>query len=261
MFAARNMMFASAAFSPLSLSPDLWLDASDASTLYDATSGGSIVAADGAVARWEDKSGNARHATQSTGVYQPLRKTSIKNGLDIVRFDGSNDSLSNLSASLTVVPSTVFVVMVESSNVDFAGIFARTPTSGSDFDAASGSSILYTEPGVGLFGLYTNGAFSLNEPTAESIIPWSIISGLNANGDSRLYRNNPTTPKNSTSAALSATSSAGYLIAARFLGGAVDNSNYHLNGDVAEILVFPSALSDSNRQAVEAYLNAKWAIY
>ena len=41
----------------------LWLDASDATTLYGATTGGSLVASDGGVARWEDKSGNSRHYT------------------------------------------------------------------------------------------------------------------------------------------------------------------------------------------------------
>ena len=79
----------------------LWLDASDASTLYDATSGGSLVAADGGVARWEDKSGNARHATQGTSGSRPLRKTAVQGGRDVLRFDGSNDSLSIPSSTAT----------------------------------------------------------------------------------------------------------------------------------------------------------------
>jgi hypothetical protein len=62
-----------------------WYDASDASTLYDATSGGSLVAADGAVARWEDKSGNARHATQATSGDRPLRKAAVYGGRDTLR--------------------------------------------------------------------------------------------------------------------------------------------------------------------------------
>lgn len=72
----------------------LALDASIPSSLYDATSGGNLVAADGAIARWEDQSGNARHVTQGTGANQPLRKVATVNGQDTARFDGTNDSLN-----------------------------------------------------------------------------------------------------------------------------------------------------------------------
>ena len=71
----------------------LALDASIASSLYDATSGGSLVAADGAVARWEDQSGNARHATQSTSAYRPLRKSTIMN-IGALQFDGVDDQVT-----------------------------------------------------------------------------------------------------------------------------------------------------------------------
>jgi len=83
-----------ALWTPAQITTALWLDGSDSATLFDATTGGSAVVADGAIARWEDKSGNARHVTQSTSGQRPLRKTTIQNSLDIVRFDGSNDRLT-----------------------------------------------------------------------------------------------------------------------------------------------------------------------
>lgn len=51
----------------------LWLDGADQKTMYDATTGGSLVASGGSISRWEDKSGNARHATASAS--QPTRTT------------------------------------------------------------------------------------------------------------------------------------------------------------------------------------------
>jgi hypothetical protein len=78
-----------ALWTPAEITTALWLDAADSSTLFDAVSGGSLVAADGAIARWEDKSGNGRHATQSTVGARPIRKASIQNGLDVARGDGS----------------------------------------------------------------------------------------------------------------------------------------------------------------------------
>ena len=70
------------------------LDASVAGSLYDAVSGGGLVAADGAVARWEDLSGNGRHATQSTSGARPLRRVGSINGVDALQFDGSDDRMT-----------------------------------------------------------------------------------------------------------------------------------------------------------------------
>jgi hypothetical protein len=35
---------------------------------------------------------------------------------------------------------------------------------------------------------------------------------------------------------------------------------WYLDGDIAEILIYNSALSDADRSAVEAYLMSKWGI-
>lgn len=49
-------------WSPLQLSPAVWLDATDTDT---------VVLTSGAVSQWSDKSGNNRHATQSTAANRP----------------------------------------------------------------------------------------------------------------------------------------------------------------------------------------------
>ena len=66
-------------WTPASLSTALWLDGADGTTMYDATSGGSVVAANGTVARWEDKSGNTRHVTQATAGTRPTLRASVIN--------------------------------------------------------------------------------------------------------------------------------------------------------------------------------------
>lgn len=81
------------------------LDASIPSSLFDATSGGSLVAANGSVARWEDLSGNGRHVTQSSSTIRPLRRVANQGGLDAVEFDGSDDRLINASISVAL-PTT-----------------------------------------------------------------------------------------------------------------------------------------------------------
>lgn len=84
-----------AAFNPLWLSPRQWIDSSDTSTLYDATSGGSLVAANGAIARIEDKSGNGYHYTQLVLNDRPVRKDNQVNGRSVADLDGATDYMQS----------------------------------------------------------------------------------------------------------------------------------------------------------------------
>jgi hypothetical protein len=75
----------SATWTPASITTALWLDAADSSTI---TLSGSNVS------QWNDKSGNARHATQATSSLQPTLQSSAYNGHAAVRSDGVDDFLA-----------------------------------------------------------------------------------------------------------------------------------------------------------------------
>lgn len=111
--------------------PSLWLDLSDESTLYDAASGGSLVAADGLVARIEDKSGNGNHCTATSGA-RPTLKTNIQNGRSILRFDGTN-YLTGATNATTGNAKTV-VGICRSTNAA-GGVLWSSRTSGRAFIA------------------------------------------------------------------------------------------------------------------------------
>lgn len=215
----------------------LWLDASDASTLYDATSGGSLVAADGSVARWEDKSGNARHATQGTSGKRPTRKTSVQNGRDALRLS-----------------SSAFLTSMSLSANDWTFFFAVKPstaTSGSRFyfDASVGRLIAAqvqgntTEPG------WYDGTWKSGDAvtTSAQVLTWRLAAA-----GATLYRNG--------------TSIVSGSYTQKAIGGDVclfaeNNTDYdHANGDVFEVLMYQGALSLADREAVENYLLEKWAI-
>ena len=228
-------------FSPLQLSPALWLDASDASTLYDATTGGSLVAADGVVARWEDKSGNARHATQATLANRPQRKTGIKNGKDIIRFDGTK-SMINSVAQLATTSGTIFVT-------------ANRPGAGTDqlfFQAGS----LSAKSGVGI-SIHSSPAVRKTYVYGSVDVLGTnstIVSNMVSKFDSSLISFYQNSILANSLAVTGISIGAGYYIGS--FSGLV-----YLIGDILEIIVFPSALSDTNRLAVESYLNTKWAVY
>ena len=71
-------------FSVLSLSPSLWLDASDSDTITHSA---------GFVSQWNDKSGNNRHASQAIGDKQPITSARTLNGLNVIDLDGADDML------------------------------------------------------------------------------------------------------------------------------------------------------------------------
>lgn len=102
----------------------LALDAAIASSLYDATSGGSLVGADGSVARWEDQSGNGRHVTQETSANRPLYRTAGKNGRATLQANATACTLNHSS----YYPST--------SNADFTGIVISEPNTSNQYSCA-----------------------------------------------------------------------------------------------------------------------------
>lgn len=98
----------------------LALDASIPSSLYDATSGGSLVAANGAVARWEDQSGNARHVTQSTSGNRPRRRIASRGGMDALQQNAASASMATSAFYPSAGAGDVTIVSVSLANTSAA---------------------------------------------------------------------------------------------------------------------------------------------
>lgn len=77
-------------WTPASISTAVWVDATDPSTLFDASTGGSLVVGAGNVKRIEDKSGNNIHLSQ-VGISAPSRVLATINGYDTIKaYDGQH---------------------------------------------------------------------------------------------------------------------------------------------------------------------------
>jgi hypothetical protein len=81
-----------ALWTPSSLPLALYLDANAPTTLFNASSGGSNTVADGTVVRWEDRSGNLRHAI-SSGTAN--RRVSALNGTDTIQVNSATQFFSH----------------------------------------------------------------------------------------------------------------------------------------------------------------------
>ena len=219
-------------FNPLSLGPTVWLKA-------DLGTGQTV---DGAsVTTWSDQSGNSNNATGSGTP--PVYKTNVQNGLPVVRGSGLGPFFTLPSlASLTVATVVIVVRSIDngvSTNKD--GLWAIgtsanetlfpyvTNTIYDDFGTNSRKTTVSPPTSLGVFNVY-------EVQTAAGA--WT--SWLNG---TQLY----TTASNTV--AFSATP---LLFKANSTGNTFD-------GDLGELLLYPTALSTANRQAVEAYLKAKWA--
>jgi len=249
-------------FNPLSLSPALWLDASDSSTLFDATSGGSLVAADGGVARIEDKSGNFRHFTQSSSTSRPLRRVSVQNGRDAVEFDGSNDIMF-MSAGLDIfqnVPGITWLAVVK---------WLTEPTTTRIFASAAtnNNSIARSLIGAGAVSKKTRfqsrrndgdtpfAQAGTNDVPATFYIQVAVMdyqnqtmrqwvgSTQNASDTSVLTSGN-TSNTNSTNVAI----------------GAFHTETAPSNIQIAELFAFSRALTDSERELLANYAVSKYNI-
>jgi hypothetical protein len=248
---------------PLSISGlQLWLDASDSATMFDATTGGSLVAADGAVARWEDKSGNGLHATQSDSGFRPVRKAAIQGGKDVLRFDGSDDQLSAANVFTATSDYTVFFVGVGKSINNGGRAFVSLSTTSEATngyfhyiyrdDISNKSRVFFT----------TNAETANSSNDTASSISYNAFHMMSAvhSATNRQWWINGSSQGTANASSGSAAFSSAQLRVGWYYSGISPNNVYGLDGDICEIIIYNSALSDANRALVENYLIAKWGI-
>lgn len=239
------------AFNPLDYSPALWLDGSASSTMFNQLVGGSVVSAGGDVYRWEDKSGTGNHALASDGVY-PTRQVNQQNGLDSVRFTANYANFKGTATGFPVSNSPRTTVVVST----------RTTSTGNQITFSYGNSgektpwLHYIEAANNRGGLNRADATSLLGPHLSAVPMMTILRETDTPSRLITGRTNTTVLAPNLSVQSNTVLEAfGYQVANwRNFG------SYQFKGQVHEIMVFPSALSDATILSMENYLIAKWGI-
>jgi hypothetical protein len=242
--AARRRGGEEPAFDVLTLSPALWLDGSDPATMYDATSGGSLVAADGLIARLEDKSGNARHATQADTSRRPVRKTLQFGSLGAVKFDSDSFELPNFLSG-----SSGEVFFVSKNDFDPPLAFQAGPVigefgTGQDSHHPWSDGVIYNE-----FG--TNARKTCGNPV-PSLTNLSIFHISSQPGLWFLKINNSTLFTTNTNTVAWGTSPD--------IGTSKRSATYYWIGLMAEIIFIQSTLTETQRTDTVNYLATKWGV-
>lgn len=216
-------------FTPLSVAGlQAWYDAADTST---------ITSSSGAVSQWNDKSGNGRNLTQGSGTLQPITGTRSRNGLNVVDFDGTNDSMDSSSFAIAQ-PGMLFAVALSDVGSD--------ATSQRIVDAVTAPFSM--GKGATNFWLYSAGTTrGVGTPDTAAHAHSVLFNGA---GSSRWV-----------DGTLSDTNNAGAngLAGGIRLGRVAAASANFWNGWIAEVIAYSGALSTVDRQRVDSYLRVKWA--
>ena len=181
--------------------------------------------ADGAaVTTWNDLSGNTQGATQASATLKPLYKTGIVNNQPVVRFDGSDDEMTITG---TVAHGTVFLV-------------GKRSNTSQPFAEVSGGNSLNRR---GLIGLY-HPTYSTYDQYFVNGVGVANGGGGSINAFNLFTGKSPSTLANTTN----------------FRLGFGTPSYLKLNGDIAELIIYNTSLSEADRKKIEAYLQKKYAV-
>jgi hypothetical protein len=213
----------------------LWLDASDPNN------DGAMPVDGTALSAWKDKSGNGFNITQSTGANQPVFVKSPTVGGEpfnrpIIRFDGINDVMVTSTTFMPLFTNAITVFIV--SNV--TTVQANSILSANNFTISL--------PNISNQIAWTMGAASVSPAWNAGANAYYVWTFKASPAEMAIYRNHgdirisdPQTPLIASSTALS-------------IGGSY-------KGDIAEILIYNTTLSDDEREFVEKYLNRKYGLY
>jgi len=225
---------ASQAFSPLSLSPSMWLDASDASTIT--TTGASVT-------NWVDKSGSGNHASLiGMSTTWPTFSNAVQNGKSCIYFDGG-DYLK--TPFLSATNTTVILVMRRISGTVFIG--ARDSVNTRSYFANSATNTLRALVG--------------SDIDVNSTTSWTtnfMCTGFAYDGTTVSIRNKGSEVYTKAQSGSGANFTQGYHI------GTYNNIGTPATPDavcfIGEILCWRRTLTAGELSKVESYLITKWSI-
>lgn len=230
-----------------------WWDTSDLSTLKQDSAGTTAVtAANDPVGYWVDKSGNTRAFIQSgASTIKPTYQGTNAG----ISFDGG-DYLTLYSQSTTFTAQTVMaVVKLEASGNVGARVFNQVSAGGNDYNATGHYIPIRRASSLTSVGGYAAGADRSTVTNANGVKSLivarhsgtAIVNRINGVAGSSYSHTLNYTPERIRLMS--------NLVSANDNGGETGAGTYY------ELLVFSTALSTTDRAALETYLNAKWTIY
>jgi hypothetical protein len=213
----------------------LWLDASD---------GASVTHVANAISQWNDKSGNANHATQATAGLKPTYGTDATTGLGKVSF--ASDMLSVADhASLDLTTGITIMVAVNVTTWDpYATIV------GKDNGAQANAYNLHASSDSTVIRCRANATYAA---TSISITGRRIFTMRYNSTSIRAYKDGTLDGTTAMTTAMTTTANPLTIFAADA------TPNLPVTGDAFEIAMWNNDIGDSAAAALTAAWKTKWA--
>lgn len=189
------------------------------------------------VARWPDQSSARNDATEANLSNQPVHRKNVLNGKPVVRFDGLDDWLQ-FNGPFNPKDTTFFIVTKWNAVNDNSRVVGDTGAEGFLRNIGTDAAGRLMRPDNHSYKvLYQSGA-------PRSLNGGSIFDNSNVRNEFFIYSMQPT------------------LGAAdiKWFGRTETNNAAYWSGDIAEVIVYSYAMTDSERRAVEKYLGTKYGL-
>ena len=223
-------------FNPLVLTPSLWLDASDASTI--ALSGSNVT-------QWNDKSGNGYNATIGAGTITYASNSMVLTGTQVFF----------TTAPTLTTQSGFAVVSCTAGNPSGMDIISVKTTSTGGNTGAVIQQIVTATPNnyqqLTSYGGTILAAGTTSVPTGTKILNNYTFNSTSAS----IYLNGTQTASVTGSFTINAS---GTISIGDFWANAINAEAF--KGNIYEIIVYNTVLTTQQRQQVEGYLSNKWRI-
>lgn len=210
-----------------------------------------------AVKTWQDQSGNGRHATQLVVADQPLYVASSSiNSKPALNFDGVSDYLKS-TISVTTTTVTAFIVYRLDSIAAPCRLSSIVAAINADFNYSSSAILGYYASTTKLQG-YRNP----NDKSFKSAIgaaPYNAIICSQWDGTNHTLYYNSTTGQASVASAEGAFNAVEWWLGCGRNGPGVPLSPTDCH--IAEMALYTTSLSSTDRNAMMNYLNSEYATF
>jgi hypothetical protein len=210
-----------------------WYDASQITGLSDTDP----------VSSWNDVSGNNYHITQATAGFRPLYRTGIKNGLPVVRFDGTDDFMRGLFGAVYNQPNTIFGLGKFNNGTSFQYAF-------DGYEAGYRNGLLIYDQWPYFSALTAGGDIGLVNYVGPIVGNYGQITAVFNDTGSYLRTNQGLIARGS----IGTQGLNGFRVGNSAAGG------QFFSGDLCELIVYNRELSYYEIYQLELYLHQKWGI-
>ncbi|MDI1354768.1 MAG: T9SS type A sorting domain-containing protein [bacterium] len=231
----------------------LWLDAN--SGVYN--NAGTTLASNGNdVQQWNDRSGNAKNASQSVTGVRPNYVTNVLNGFPVLRFTAAtNDIILAAGVSTANVASVWAVASYASLPSSNPGILIGAPP-GTGTNVAAGDKCIGMWASSGA-GTQVWGRGIQSDNTTQNISQVTTLTGSTFYIINNIYRSSGINQfVNNTAAGNNAGHNGTLRSWADVSVGRQGNESW--NGDIAEVIFYNTEVNSAQRIIVDNYLAAKY---